>query len=213
MQDRKKSIPPGELSQWKQMPGERQRFSPDKWMSGHTELCSWGGSHSREVKECPRAPSKTKGGTEILLEIYQDETIHYRFSRGGPSILAEVTIKSPDLNLKCMSSREKRWNEEARPVEGWERQDGGERTGASRKHQALSSIFPAACTSAACSPAWKAFETLLPLQRKTLMQHPHPTLQCESTDWAFKFLWMGSISSGGSSLCSGYQNALWSERV
>lgn len=72
----------------------------------------------REVKECSRAPSKTKEGTEILLEIYQDETIHYRFSRGGPSILAEVTTKSPDLNLKCMSSREKRWNEEARPVEG-----------------------------------------------------------------------------------------------
>lgn len=58
-------------------------------------------------QECSRAPSKTKEGTGILLEIYQDETIHYRFSRGGLSILAEVTTKSPDLNPKRMSSREK----------------------------------------------------------------------------------------------------------
>lgn len=87
-------------------------------MSGHIELCLRGGSHSREVKECSRVPSKTKEGTGILLEIYQDETIHYRFSRGGPSILAEVTTKSPDLNPKRMSSGEKRWTKEARPVEG-----------------------------------------------------------------------------------------------
>ena len=32
--------------------------------------------------------------------------------------MAEVTTKSPDLNPKHMSSGEKRWNEEARPVEG-----------------------------------------------------------------------------------------------
>lgn len=147
--------------------------------------------------------------------------------------MAEVTTKSPDLNPKRMNSREKnggmkrpgQWREENGGMVANEQEPVwcqkacslgslglGERSGItssppglckfSSKRLAFSCIFPAA-TGAACSPAWKAFETLLPLQQKTLMQHPPPNSSVNPQTGPFD----GSISPG-SSLCSGYQNAL-----